>query len=145
MRLASGTSYISSCNNCPRNSNSFGAVHIYYGNKYLWDHYLNKLRVANDSFSRWALDPITSAMLLATSPGWVSGLTFTVSLRLSSNFVRSSNFEAPSASANRIRAPLALWTPWNNKKLCMSNKQNRCTTIGWWLNMRLKPLTNSST
>ena len=73
--------------------------------------YLNTLLVAKDSFSRCAREPITIALLWLISFGWVMESKLVISLRAFSNLDKSSNLEAPSASANSIDAPLELKIP----------------------------------
>lgn len=59
---------------------------------------------------------MTMAKLLLTSVGCLMISYLTTSFRADSNFVKSSNFDAPSASANNIVAPLALWMPCKKRK-----------------------------
>lgn len=66
---------------------------------------LNKLRVAVDSFSRCARDPMASASHFQS---------FLVTRwRLPSSLEKSANFVAPSASAKSRKRPRLLCIPWN--------------------------------
>lgn len=69
------------------------------------------LLVANDSFSKCALEPITIAVSSLTIFGSVTALCPTKSVNAVSSLFRSSNLDAPSASANKIIAPLELCIP----------------------------------
>lgn len=79
--------------------------------------YLNKVLVANDSCSKCAREPITTATVSLMQSLSFTGSNFTKSFRAVSSLVKSSNLDAPSASANRITAPLALWIPLKVEKV----------------------------
>lgn len=78
-------------------------------------NYLKRLLVAKDSFSRWALDPIAKPSFALTCSGSVIRSHWMISFNADSNLTKSSNLDAPSASANNMVAPLAFCIPCGTK------------------------------